>query len=406
MTRVLLLENPDRSADEVFAKAGFEVVRIKGALQGKDLIDALEGIDILGIRSKTVVTREVLRARPQLSAIGAFCIGTNQIDLSACNELGIAVFNAPYANTRSVVELAIGEAIMLARRVPERNTLLHRGQWEKSASGSHELRGKTLGIVGYGAIGSQLSILAEAMGMRVLFYDLAERLALGNARRIRSLDELLAASDVVSLHVDGRQSNKGFFGRAQFAQMKHGSIFLNLSRGSVVDIDALIEKLDDGTLIGAGIDVFPQEPNANGEAFTSELATYPNVILTPHIGGSTLEAQESIGYYVAGKLSDYHRKGSTDMSVNFPHICASPTHQALYRIAWIHHNIPGAMALVNQIFANESANITSQALATEGDIGYMVTDISSDLPDAAVAALESSAKTIRVRVLKRADSAA
>lgn len=406
MTRVLLLENPDRSADEVFAKAGFEVVRIKHALQGEDLIDALEGIDILGIRSKTVVTREVLAARPNLSAIGAFCIGTNQINLSACNEHGIAVFNAPYANTRSVVELAIGEAIMLARRVPERNALLHRGQWEKSASGSHELRGKTLGIVGYGSIGSQLSILAEAMGMRVLFYDLAERLALGNARRVRSLDELLSSSDVVSLHVDGRRANKGFFGRAQFAQMKHGAIFLNLSRGSIVDVEALIEKLDDGTLIGAGIDVYPEEPNANGEVFTSELAKYPNVILTPHIGGSTLEAQESIGYYVAGKLSDYHRKGSTDMSVNFPHISASPTHQALYRIAWIHHNIPGAMALVNQIFANESANITSQALATEGDIGYMVTDISSDLPDAAVQALASSAQNIRVRVLKRAASVA
>ncbi|MCF2705696.1 phosphoglycerate dehydrogenase [Arcanobacterium haemolyticum] len=401
MTRVLLLENPYTSADEVLSKPDFEITRIPGALQGHDLIEALDGVQILGIRSKTYVSREVIEACPDLVAIGAFCIGTNQIDLDACNDHGIAVFNAPYANTRSVVELALAEAIALTRHIPEKNAALHAGLWEKSANGAHEVRGKTLGIVGYGSIGTQLSILAEALGMRVVFYDISERLAIGNAKRVRSLAELLAQSDIVSLHVDGRPSNAGFFGRTQFEQMKKGSILINLSRGSIVDIDALIDKLDDGTIAGAGIDVFPDEPDANGDPFASPLAAYRNVILTPHIGGSTLEAQESIGYFVAGKLLDYWRKGATELSVNIPNIASGPSRKALYRIAWIHRNTPGALARVNQIFADEGANIDRQILATEGEVGYMVTDVSEELPANAVEQLVSSEQNIRLRVLRR-----
>ncbi len=401
MARILLLENPHSSADEVFAKAGHEIVRVAGALQGQDLIDALQGVQMLGIRSKTSVTREVLEACPELVAVGAYCIGTNQVDLQAANDHGVAVFNAPYANTRSVVELAIGEAIALTRHLPEKNTALHRNVWEKSATGAHEVRGKTLGIVGYGSIGTQLSVLAEAMGMRVLFFDIAERLAIGNAKRVRSLDQLLAASDVVSLHVDGRAANKGFFGRTEMEKMKPGAILINLSRGSIVDIDALCDKLADGSLSGAGIDVFPEEPDANGDPFDSPLIQFPNVLLTPHIGGSTIEAQESIGYFVSSKMMDYLRKGNTELSVNIPNIESSPSRSSLHRIAWIHENTPGALARVNQIFANAGANINAQILATEGEIGYMVTDISGELPADAVAQLSASEQNIRLRVLRR-----
>ena len=401
MARILLLENPHSSADEVFAKAGHEIVRVAGALQGQDLIDALQGVQMLGIRSKTSVTREVLEACPELVAVGAYCIGTNQVDLQAANDHGVAVFNAPYANTRSVVELAIGEAIALTRHLPEKNTALHRNVWEKSATGAHEVRGTTLGIVGYGSIGTQLSVLAEAMGMRVLFFDIAERLAIGNAKRVRSLDQLLAASDVVSLHVDGRAANKGFFGRTEMEKMKPGAILINLSRGSIVDIDALCDKLADGSLSGAGIDVFPEEPDANGDPFDSPLIQFPNVLLTPHIGGSTIEAQESIGYFVSSKMMDYLRKGNTELSVNIPNIESSPSRSSLHRIAWIHENTPGALARVNQIFANAGANINAQILATEGEIGYMVTDISGELPADAVAQLSASEQNIRLRVLRR-----
>lgn len=401
MARILLLENPYSSADEVLKKPGNEIIRIPGALQGDALVEALRGVHVLGIRSKTQVTRQVIEAAPDLVAIGAFCIGTNQIDLAACSEHGIAVFNAPYANTRSVVELAIGEAIALTRHVFEKNDSLHHRRWEKSANGAHEIRGKTLGIIGYGSIGTQLSVLAEALGMRVIFYDIAEKLAIGNAKRVRSLDQLLAQADIVSIHVDGRPSNAGFFGRREFEQMKPGAFLINLSRGSVVDIDVLAEKLGNGSIAGAGIDVFPEEPNANGDPFESPLTAFPNVILTPHIGGSTLEAQESIGYFVAGKLLDYVRKGSTELSVNIPNISTSPARTSLYRIAWIHQNAPGALAHVNRIFADEGANINTQILATEGEIGYMVTDISTDLPEAAVTRLSQSDQNIRLRVLKR-----
>ena len=386
MARALLLESPHESADEVFARVGIDVVRAPGALKGAALVDALRGVDILGIRSKTSLTREVLEASAHLTAIGAYCIGTNQIDLATASRLGIAVFNAPYANTRSVVELAIAEAIALTRRLPEKNAALQSGVWAKSAEGAHEVRGKTLGIVGYGSIGTQLSVLAEALGMHVIFHDVAERLAIGNAARVRSLSQLLAASDIVSIHVDGRSSNKGFFGKDRIAEMKRGAILINLSRGSVVDVAALRERLADGSLGGAAIDVFPREPDANGERFSSPLAGLPNVILTPHIGGSTIEAQESIGAFVSDKLTSYWRKGLTDMSVNIP--C-------------IDSNTPGALALVNAVFADAGANIDAQTLATTGDVGYMVTDISSPLPSSALTELEALPHSIRIRVLHR-----
>ena len=383
MARALLLESPHESADEVFARVGIDVVRAPGALQGPELVDALRGVDILGIRSKTSLTREVLEASAHLTAIGAYCIGTNQIDLATASRLGIAVFNAPYANTRSVVELAIAEAIALTRRLPEKNAALQSGVWAKSAEGAHEVRGKTLGIVGYGSIGTQLSVLAEALGMHVIFHDVAERLAIGNAARVRSLSQLLAASDIVSIHVDGRPSNKGFFGKDRIAEMKRGAILINLSRGSVVDVDALRERL------------------ADGERFSSPLAGLPNVILTPHIGGSTIEAQESIGAFVSDKLTSYWRKGLTDMSVNIPCIDASPDSTTRHRVAWIHSNTPGALALVNAVFADAGANIDAQTLATTGDVGYMVTDISSPLPSSALTELEALPHSIRIRVLHR-----
>lgn len=401
MAKILLLENPHEAADEIFQSYGHEVIRVKGALQGQDLIDALDGVDMLGIRSKTNVTAEVIEACPNLVAVGCYCIGTNQVDLEAAAKAGIAVFNAPYSNTRSVVELALAEMIGLTRHLPERSHDLHKKRWIKSASGSHEVRGKTLGIVGYGSIGTQLSVLAEALGMRVVFYDIAEKLAIGNAKRVRSLDELLVQSDIVSIHVDGRPSNRNFFGRDEVRKMKDGAILLNLARGHIVDVDAVVERLEDGTLAGAGFDVFPKEPNANGEPFDSPLTRFPNVILTPHIGGSTIEAQESIGYFVAGKMMNYYRKGTTDLSVNIPNIEPSPAEKSLYRVAWIHHNTPGALAMVNQLFAEAGANIDAQILATEGEVGYMVTDISSELPAGVIETLEASERNIRVRALRR-----
>ncbi len=401
MTRILLLENPHGVADDVFNRYGFEVSRIPGALSEDELIRHLDGVDILGIRSKTHVTQSVFDAAPQLAAIGAFCIGTNQIDLEAASEHGVGVFNAPYSNTRSVVEMVISELIALTRHIPQRNAALHKGIWNKSSEGSHEVRNKTIGIIGYGSIGSQLSVVAEALGMHVIFYDIAEKLALGNARRADSLDELLAASDVVSLHIDGRPSNTNFFDRAKFDKMKHGAVFLNLARGHVADLVALRDKLEDGSISGAGVDVFPEEPNANGDPFASELVGLDNVILTPHIGGSTLEAQQSIGQFVAGKLANYWRKGETDMSVNLPNISGGPSEEAIHRVAWVHRNTPGALARVNQLFADAGANITYQSLATSGEYGYMVMDTATAIPPQVLEELRQAPAHIRLRVLTR-----
>lgn len=399
--KALLLENPHTETDPLLHAVGLDVERHPGALDEDDLIEALHGVRVLGIRSNTTVTARVLAAHPQLEAIGAFCIGTNQIDLRAASRHGVAVFNAPFSNTRSVVELAICEIIALLRRLTERDRALHFGVWEKSASGAHEVRGRTLGIIGYGNIGTQLSVVAEALGMRVLFYDVAERLALGNAKRCRSMAEVLRNSDIVSLHVDGTTRNAGLFGAREFSQMRRGAIFLNLSRGFVVDTAALRDHIMDGHIAGAAVDVFSEEPNRNGAPFESELRGLPNVILTPHIGGSTQEAQESIGQFVGAKLASYIRDASTDMSVNLPRLKLEPSDNTRYRLAYVHRNTPGVLALVNQSFAEHGANIEGQILGTAGEIGYMITDLGSQLPAEALAALRGMEDTIRLRVLER-----
>lgn len=401
MANALFLENPHIDTDPLLEAAGLEVERYPGALDEDDLIAALAGKRVLGLRSKTTVTERVLDANPQLEAIGAFCIGTNQIDLKAASRRGVAVFNAPFSNTRSVVELAVAEIIALMRRLTERDRALHAGRWEKSDAGAHEVRGRTLGIVGYGNIGTQLSVIAEALGMRVLFYDIAEKLALGNAHRCRSMAELLRNSDVVSLHVDGAMRNAGLFGAREFALMKPGALFLNLSRGFVVDMEALRDNIIDGHIAGAGVDVFPHEPNKNGDPFNSELRSLPNVILTPHIGGSTQEAQHSIGQFVGNKLVNYILTASTDMSVNLPRLTLPTSETAKSRLAYVHRNTPGVLALVNQTFAEQGLNIEGQILGTSGEIGYMITDLGSPAPEDALAPLREMEDTIRLRVLQR-----
>lgn len=400
MARVLLLENPHEVANEVFGQYGIEVERVPGSLDTDELIARLQGFDMVGIRSKTNITRDVIEACPKLTAIGAYCIGTNQIDLEAASDHGVAVFNAPYSNTRSVVEMAIGELIALVRRIPQKNAALHKGVWQKTAEGAHEVRGKTLGIIGYGSIGSQLSVVAEALGMKVIFHDIAERLALGNATRV-SLDELLATADVVSLHIDGRPANTGYFDAEMFAKLKHGVILLNLARGHVMDLDALREALLSGQVAGAAVDVFPSEPLKNGDPFSSVLIGFDNVILTPHIGGSTLEAQESIGSFVSAKLLNYWRKGSTELSVNTPNIATAPAAESLHRVAWYHWNTPGALADVNRLFADEGVNVTFQSLATQGEYGYMVTDTAAEVPEVILERLQEAKAHIRLRLLTR-----
>lgn len=397
--RALLLENLHPLATQLLTSAGIEVTRARGAMDEDELAVALDGVHLLGIRSKTHVTDRVLANAPDLLAIGAFCIGTNQIDLASAGRRGVAVFNAPFSNTRSVVELAIGEIIALTRRLTERDKALHAGRWDKSARGAHEIRGRTLGIVGYGNIGSQLSVVAEALGLRVIFYDTAEKLALGNARPTGTLEELLAEADIVSLHVDGRAGNAGLVSRERFEQMKAGSLFLNLSRGFLVDYDALRDSILAGHIAGAAVDVFPDEPKAQGDPFDSVLRGLPNVILTPHIGGSTEEAQENIGQFVATRLRDYLTHGTTGLSVNLPALTLEPSSEDAHRLAHLHRNTPGVLALVNQTFAEHGANIEGQLLATRGDLGYVVTDIGCELPDEAVAALEELPDTIRLRVL-------
>lgn len=396
--RALLLETLHPKATEVLTAAGIEVTNLPGALDEDELIEALKDVELLGIRSKTMVTERVLEAAPSLIAVGAFSIGTNQIDLAAAARRGIAVFNAPFSNTRSVVEMAVAEMISLFRRLPEHNRLMHEGVWNKSADGAHEVRGRTLGIVGYGNIGSQLSVIAEALGMNVIFYDSAEKLALGNATKMPSLEALLAEADVVTLHVDGRKGNQGFFGRAQFEAMKPGALFLNLSRGFIVDVDALKAGLESGHIGGAAIDVFPVEPKVKGDAFDSPLPGLPNVILTPHIGGSTEEAQRDIGIFVATRLRDYVHSGSTSLSVNLPNLSLDQVHGS-HRIAHLHENVPGVLANVNRVFAEHNVNIEGQLLGTRGELGYVVTDIAAGPTDDAVRALSEMPETVRLRVL-------
>ncbi|MGN6612017.1 MAG: phosphoglycerate dehydrogenase [Angustibacter sp.] len=396
--RALLLENIHPDAAELLRAAGHEVETRSSALAEDELIAALDGVDLLGIRSTTFVTDKVLTAAPQLQAIGAFCIGTNQIDLEASTGNGIAVFNAPYSNTRSVVEITIGAIIALARRLTEKNTAMHAGVWDKSAKGSHEVRGRTLGIVGYGNIGSQLSVLAEALGMSVFYYDTEDRLAMGNARRCGSMTELLETVEVVSLHVDGRPENQDLFGEKEFAAMRPRSLFMNMSRGFVVDTAALRRHIESGHIAGAAIDVFPFEPKRQGDPFESDLRGLPNVILTPHVGGSTQEAQQDIGRFVAGKLIGYAEGGATSLSVNLPPIGAGDLGTS-HRLAHMHRNVPGVLATVNALFAEYGVNVDSQSLSTRGDIGYLVTDVNADYTPDIIDRLHQMPETIRLRVL-------
>ena len=398
LPRALLLENVHDDAAFVLRDAGYDVERVHGALTEAELCARISGVTLLGIRSNTTVSREVLTYADGLVAIGAFCIGTNQIDLAAATEQGVAVFNAPFSNTRSVVELALSELIALTRRLTDKNADMHGGRWDKSAVGSHEVRGRRLGIVGYGNIGSQLSVLAESLGMRVLFFDTADRLALGNARRCGTLEELLEQSDVVTLHVDGRSSNSDLFGDAQFSRMRAGAIFLNLSRGFVVDHDALRARILAGHIAGAAVDVFPVEPKSKGEEFVSVLRGLPNVILTPHVGGSTEEAQQDIGHFVAGKLRDYVIDGNTSLSVNLPPVSLAREGNRT-RLLLLHVNTPGVLATVNGLLADHGVNIEGQLLATRGSLGYVVTDIAGDPTADVIEALRSRPETVRLRVL-------
>jgi D-3-phosphoglycerate dehydrogenase len=396
--RMLLLENIHPTAVERLEEAGYSVETMKGALDEDALIEKIKGVHVLGIRSKTNVTERVLEAADRLLAVAAFCIGVNQIDLDACAARGVAVFNAPYSNTRSVVELAIGLTITLMRDVVDKSAAMHQGQWNKSADGSRELRGKTLGIVGYGAIGSQLSVLAEALGMRVIFHDLSERLALGNARRMRSLDALLAEADVVSLHIDGRRENTHLIGAAQFQAMKPGTLFLNLSRGHVVNVGDLAQAIGSGRIGGAALDVFPEEPRTNADPFDSPLRGLKNVILTPHIGGSTEEAQEAIAEFAAERLLGYLNRGDTTFCVNLPNVQLTEVSGG-HRILHIHRNQPGVMAELNRELSAAGLNILGQHLKTDERTGYVITDVDRDYDPQALRVLKSVAGTLRFRLL-------
>ncbi|RYC29848.1 phosphoglycerate dehydrogenase [Lichenibacterium minor] len=385
--RVLLLEGISQSAVDLFTQAGYtNVTRLKTALDGDKLVEALAGTHILGIRSRTQMTRQMVAAADRLMAVGCFSVGTNQIDLDAAREIGVPVFNAPFSNTRSVAELVIGEIVMLLRRVLPRSNAAHEGGWDKSATFSHEVRGKVLGIVGYGNIGTQLSNLAEAMGMRVVYFDTSDKLRHGNTDPVDSLGALLAQSDVVSLHVPENPSTHNMIGEAEIRAMKPGAYLINNSRGTVVDLDALARALKDGHLQGAAVDVFPKEPGSNSERFASPLQGLDNVILTPHVGGSTLEAQERIGAEVARKLVEYSDGGSTVGAVNFPQV-QLPPHPNGTRFIHVHENLPGMLRRINEVFSSQDINITGQFLQTDGDVGYVVVE-AVDLGDRSEALLE------------------
>jgi len=397
--RFLLLEGLHASAEETLARAGYTNIEShKKALPPEELKAAIARAHFVGIRSRTQLTEEVLAAAGKLVAVGCFCIGTNQVDLAAATQRGIAVFNAPFSNTRSVAELVIAEAILLLRGAAQKNLAAHRGEWQKSAVNAFEIRGKRLGIIGYGNIGMQLGVIAEGLGMQVQFFDVINKLPLGNARQVPSLNQLLASSDVVSLHVPETGSTHNMIGAAQLAQMPRGSILINASRGTVVDIDALASSLESGHLGGAGIDVFPEEPRSNDEEFISPLRRFDNTFLTPHIGGSTVEAQANIGMEVAEKLARYSDNGTTTSSVNFPEV-ALPEHAGSHRLLHIHHNVPGIMSAINSVFSENNLNVSAQYLQTNDAIGYVVIDIDAEYSDIALAKLADIEGTIRSRVL-------
>jgi D-3-phosphoglycerate dehydrogenase len=398
--RIVLTENIAATARQVFAQAGLDDVRLLSHAVALPDAPRIAEASLLGIRSRTKITAELLDALPNLTAIGCFSVGTNQVDLESARARGLPVFNAPFSNTRSVAELTIGEIVMLLRRILPRSASAHAGGWDKSASGSFEVRGKTLGIVGYGNIGSQLSNLAEAMGMRVIFHDLTDKLRHGNTEPVESLEALLASSDVVSLHVPETPATHGLMSADRIRSMKPGACLINNSRGTVVDLDALAQALRDGHLGGAAIDVFPVEPTSNAERFVSPLQGLPNVILTPHIGGSTEEAQDRIGAEVARKLIDYAQTGSTLGAVNFPQVQLPPRLSGA-RFLHVHRNVPGVLGKINAIFSSRSLNIDAQYLQTDGEFGYVVVDASVWLPeaDAVLQALRSIDGTVRTRHL-------
>ena len=399
--KVLLLEGVSASAVESFHRAGYSQVDIHAkSLPEAELNARIADAHIVGIRSRTQLSEDVLAHAKRLIAVGCFCIGTNQVDLTAARKLGVPVFNAPYSNTRSVAELVIAEAIMLLRGIPQKNALCHRGGWTKSASGSYETRDKVLGIVGYGHIGTQVGVLAEGLGMRVIFHDIETKLSLGNARAVSSLDELLERADVVTLHVPETPATQLMIKHEQLAKMRAGAMLINASRGTVVDIDALAAALRDGHLAGAAVDVFPVEPKGNDDAFVSPLVGMDNVILTPHIGGSTLEAQDNIGIEVASKLIRYSDNGSTLSAVNFPE-ATLPEHPHSRRLLHIHRNVPGMLSRINELFSAGNINIDAQFLQTDAEVGYVVIDVTADVTQATALKEKLAAipGTLRTRVL-------
>lgn len=397
--RILLLEGVHQTAVETLTQAGYSNIEyIKTALTEADLIEKIKDAHFVGIRSRTQLNRNVFAAAKKLVAIGCFCIGTNQVDLEAAKENGVVVFNAPFSNTRSVAELVLAEAIMLLRGIPEKNAVCHRGGWLKNAVNSYEARGKVLGIVGYGSIGSQTSVLAESLGMKVYYFDVVTKLSMGNASQIRDLYKLLAMSDVVTLHVPESPSTKNMFGQKEIAAMKSGSILINAARGTVIDIDALAEALESKHLSGVAIDVFPVEPKSNNEEFVSPLRKFDNAILTPHIGGSTQEAQQNIGLEVAEKLVKYSDNGTTISAVNFPEV-ALPSHPGKHRLIHVHQNIPGVLSEINRIFSENDINIAAQYLQTNDKVGYVVIEVDADYSDLALKELKLVRGTVNCRVI-------
>ncbi len=397
--RLVLLEGVHQSAVDTLEADGYRnITRIDHALQGGELSAAIADAHMVGIRSRTQLNAEVIAAAPRLMAVGCFCIGTNQVALDAATKAGIPVFNAPYSNTRSVAELVLAEAILLLRGVPQKTMQMHEGVWQKSARSSYEVRGKTLGVIGYGNIGSQLGVLAESLGMQVVFHDVVKKLNLGNARQAASLEELMSAADVVSLHVPATAATANMIGAAELDHMKATSVLINASRGNVVDLDALAERLRDGRLQGAAIDVFPEEPKSNNEPFISPLRGIENLILTPHVGGSTMEAQENIGVEVAEKLTRYSDNGSTLSAVNFPEV-ALPEHAGQHRLLHIHDNVPGVLSALNQVLSDSNVNIAGQYLQTNAEIGYVVIDVTADYSAPVLKELKAVPGTIRSRVL-------
>lgn len=395
---VLLLEGIHPGAEELFTEEGFQVRRVKTSLSEKDLVEAVKTVHLLGIRSKTQVTDAVLKAAPRLLAVGCFCIGTNQVDTKAANLHGFPVFNAPFSNTRSVAELILAEIIALSRQLTDRSREVHEGTWTKEATHCHEVRGKTLGIVGYGHIGGQVGVLAEALGLHVIFYDVVPKLAIGNVKRCQSLEELLGKSDFVTLHVPDLPSTRGMISKKEIAKMKSGSYLLNASRGSVVDVKALAEALKSEKIQGAAVDVYPSEPSSNQEKFTSELQGLKNVILTPHVGGSTEEAQAAIGIEVATSLLRFTNSGSTEGAVNFPQIAAPPVPDS-HRILNVHRNVPGVLRDINKVVSDLNANILGQVLSTDPEIGYLIMDIDQNVSASVKKEIQALPTSIRTRIL-------